>query len=62
VPAGFCVRYSCFVRGSFATRAVLLVIQPFAAHGAAVAREVFYCVRGCLFFSALPLLKKTVCN
>jgi len=33
-----------------------------SARGAAVAREVFYCVRDCLFFSALPLLKKAVCN
>jgi hypothetical protein len=36
-------------RGFFATRAVLLVIQPFAARGDASAREMFCCVRDCLF-------------
>jgi len=37
------------------------VIQRVASCGAAVARELFCCARGCLFFSALPRAVPLLC-
>ena len=49
-----CVSTRCRVRCCMPRALLMLCARSFAARGAAVAREVFCCGRGCLFLSALP--------